>query len=88
MTLVRIEAPHFVAGALLEDGRVVRAAPILRYVVGWDVVRLLEYAERKRWRASLSDDEGEAVDLTRFLGRRRGAIADRGGLPADEGGGP
>lgn len=47
--LVRITAPHFVAGVVAVDGRVVRAAPILRYMSGWDGARLAEYARRKGW---------------------------------------
>ena len=46
MTLVRIDAPHFVAGCIVEDGRVVRAAPITLP----DVFR---YANRHRWRIEM-----------------------------------
>ena len=35
MRLVRVVAPHFVAG-FETDGTVRRAAPIVRYLVGWD----------------------------------------------------
>lgn len=37
MTLIRIVAPHFVAGLEASD-RVVRAAPILRYMIHWERV--------------------------------------------------
>lgn len=47
--LVRITAPHLVAGLQARDGRVVRAAPILRYMLGWDGSRLADYCERKGW---------------------------------------
>lgn len=51
--LLRIVAPHFVAGVVVgSDGIVKRAAPILRYSVGWTGRRLREYAESKRWEAS------------------------------------
>jgi len=34
-TLIRITAPHFCAGALVDpDGRVAEAAPIIRWAVG------------------------------------------------------
>lgn len=32
--LIRVEMARFVAGVEVEDGRVVRAAPILRWAVG------------------------------------------------------
>ena len=48
-TLVRIEAPHFVAGLDAEGGRVVRAAPIVRYMIGWDGRRVARYCASKGW---------------------------------------
>jgi len=48
--LMRIEAPHFVAGAEVRDGVVSRAAPILKYMRGWTFQRVLEYARRKGWK--------------------------------------
>lgn len=48
-TLVRIEAPYFVAGAVLVEGRVTEAAPILHYVRGWTLARLTVYARSKGW---------------------------------------
>jgi len=48
--VIRIEAPHFVAGVVLEQGVVVRAAPILSYMRGWTRVRVMRYCDSKRWR--------------------------------------
>jgi hypothetical protein len=48
-TLIRIVAPHFVAGLEAEHGRVVRAAPILRYMLGWEGARVAGYCRSKRW---------------------------------------
>jgi hypothetical protein len=48
-TLVRIEAPHFVAGIVAENGRVVRTAPILHYMLGWDGRRVAAYVRAKGW---------------------------------------
>jgi hypothetical protein len=48
-------APHFVAGALVnEQGVVVEAAPILRYAreQAWTGRRLRAYAAQKRWEAA------------------------------------
>jgi hypothetical protein len=47
--LIRIEAPHFVAGIEARDGRVVRTAPILAYMLGWDGARVAQYAKRRGW---------------------------------------
>jgi hypothetical protein len=48
--LVRVTAPHFVAGILLaKDGRCVEAAPILRWRVGKTARELKAYFDRKGW---------------------------------------
>ncbi len=52
MTLLRITAPHFVAGAEF-DGRCVRAAPILRWMLGLSLTSVLQYCERKGWQADV-----------------------------------
>lgn len=46
---IRIVAPHFVAGIDAEDGRVVEAAPILRYMIGWTGPQVAAYCTRKGW---------------------------------------
>lgn len=48
--LWRIVAPHYVAGLIVRDGRVVEAAPILGWSMGrkWSEVR--EYLSRKGFR--------------------------------------
>jgi hypothetical protein len=52
-TLIRIDAPHFCAGIELDgDGpaaRVIRAAPILRYMTGWPRARAVQVARRNGW---------------------------------------
>jgi hypothetical protein len=49
--LLRIEAPHFVAGLETGPGRLVtRPAPIVGYMRGWSVRRVISYCRRKRWR--------------------------------------
>lgn len=48
--MIRITAPHFCAGLVLDDlGVVTRAAPILRYMLGWRASRVVTYATRKGW---------------------------------------
>lgn len=47
---LQILAPHFTAAVEFgEDGRVNRAAPILGYMVGWPITRVLNYAHRQGW---------------------------------------
>lgn len=55
--LVRIEAPHFVAGVVFQDGSVRHCAPILRYMKGWSKGRVFAYASRKGWKAELLEDK-------------------------------
>jgi hypothetical protein len=47
--LVQIRAPHFTAGAEIVDGKVVRAAPIIAYLHGWEWSRASSYMSRKGW---------------------------------------
>jgi len=51
ISVVAIDAPHFCAGLVLENDLVIRAAPILRYMVGWRRERVMAYARRKGWQA-------------------------------------
>jgi hypothetical protein len=50
---VRIVAPHFVCGVEIDPATavVVRAAPIVGYMVGWTARRVREYVDRKQWEA-------------------------------------
>jgi hypothetical protein len=50
--MIRIVAPHFVAGVVfneIERGTVVQAAPIVRYMLGWNAARVKSYCKQKRW---------------------------------------
>lgn len=55
MTLAAIDAPHFYAGIVLRDNRVIRAAPIVDYmrVQRWSRARVRLYCERKSWKVSV-----------------------------------
>jgi hypothetical protein len=61
VTTIRIEAPHFTAAVDLTynarrepPGRVVvKAAPILRYMLGWPESRVFDYCATKGWRAQV-----------------------------------
>lgn len=52
MKLVRVCAPHFVAG-FETDGIVRRAAPIIKYMVGWPDDKARKYIASKNWTASI-----------------------------------
>lgn len=56
MKLVRVVAPHFVAG-FETDGIVRRAAPILKVMRGWPDERARKYMLRKGWKASVVSDQ-------------------------------
>lgn len=48
--MIIIDAPHFNAAVVLDDnGVVVRAAPILKYMLGWTAARVVRYCFRKGW---------------------------------------
>ena len=50
--LIRIEAPHFVAAIVLgKDRRIVEAAPIVGYMIGWTPERVREYVDKRGWTA-------------------------------------
>jgi hypothetical protein len=55
MNLARITAPHFVAGFTHNAKRVKWTAPIIRYMLGWPIKRVLEYCAKKKWRVELLD---------------------------------
>lgn len=51
--LLRVEAPHFVAGAIwVRDGawKCIEAAPILKWMVNESAETVREYLERKGWK--------------------------------------
>ncbi len=49
MTLIRIVAPHFVAGVVIDGNCLIRLAPIVHYMHSWSASRAKEYCEQKGW---------------------------------------
>lgn len=47
--LIQVTAPHFVAGVVAWNGRIQEAAPILRYMVGWDAQKFTSYTAKRGW---------------------------------------
>ena len=52
MILVRITAPHFVAGLIVGH----EAAPILKYMKAWELVKIRDYCKHKGWGYEVIDD--------------------------------
>jgi hypothetical protein len=46
---MRIIGPNFVAGLVISNDRVIRAAPILGYTIGWPTKRIVALAQRRGW---------------------------------------
>lgn len=55
MKLIRVVAPHFVAG-FETDGEIRRAAPIIAYMIGWPDSKARAYIARKKWTAKIVVD--------------------------------
>lgn len=47
--LIQITAPYFCAGLECSGRSVLEAAPIIRYMIGWDVPKVLSYVDNKGW---------------------------------------
>lgn len=47
--VLRIIAPHFCVGLILELGYVVMAPPIVLYTRGWHEEKVRDYAKFKKW---------------------------------------
>ena len=48
--MLRISAPHFVAGVIIENGVVTEAAPILYWTRGKTDTFVKNYCEKKNWK--------------------------------------
>lgn len=48
--ILRIDAPHFCADIVLYNKEVVQVAPILRYMHGWQLQRVIGYVRKKGWK--------------------------------------
>jgi hypothetical protein len=48
--MIQITSDYFCAAVIVEHERVVSAAPILYYMVGWTVDRVMWYCDKKQWK--------------------------------------
>lgn len=63
-TLVRVEAPHFVAGFVVDGDVVTLCAPILKkHLLGKTVRQARKIIERQRWRAFVVASLGPAEKI-------------------------
>lgn len=53
MMVLRITSPYFVAGITVDGGLVERAAPILKYMLGWPMHRVQTYCESRYWKCEV-----------------------------------
>jgi hypothetical protein len=60
--LAQINAPHFCAGIVLENDRVVKVPPILNYMWGWHRDYVRNYCDRKHWTIKVVTEFGASVD--------------------------
>lgn len=49
----QVTAPHFVAAVEIRDGVVFDAAPIIKYMIGWEAGRFFSYVAEQGWRQEL-----------------------------------
>lgn len=47
--MITIDAPHFCCGVVVVDGVVIDSAPIVKYMKGWVVPKVIDYCTRKGW---------------------------------------
>ena len=59
--IVRITAKHMTAGIIIEDGVVTKTAPILKYMKGWILTRVITYGNHKQWKCELLEESNESL---------------------------
>lgn len=50
---VRITAPHFCCGIVFRNQIVVEAAPIVKYMKGWNGAAVEKFLKNKKWRGEI-----------------------------------
>jgi len=51
--LIRICSSYFVAGVVLEDNVVIKTAPIIKYMKGWNSNKVVKYSINKNWKIDI-----------------------------------
>lgn len=74
--IYQITAPHFVAGIIVGNKHVViEAAPIVHYMVGWEIGRVMGYVKKKQWK--MVRVQRKCWDTAKHLGGRFDADTER-----------
>lgn len=47
--LLLIDSPTFCAGITVKDNVVVKSAPLISYMIGWNVSKVQNYCLKKKW---------------------------------------
>jgi len=61
-SLLAIDAPYFYCGVIVRNGRVIKTAPIVHYLSGWDLNRVQRYAQRRGWQIEAVPLNGGGYD--------------------------
>jgi hypothetical protein len=54
MNLICIDSNYFGVACVIQNGVCIRAADIVKYMIGWTDKRILRYAANKRWIAYIN----------------------------------
>ena len=61
--LIRIVSSHFVAGVVLDEkANVICCAPILHYMQGWSLPRIITYCIVKQWQCAICPGAADVVE--------------------------
>lgn len=52
--LYHVDAPHFCCGLIVQESKIVFAAPILNWTVGKEILWFVAYCQSKGWKISAS----------------------------------
>lgn len=53
----QIKSSYFTAGLIIQNGFVTHAAPIIKYMRGWEIFRVKSYCIRKNWEIEFLDEK-------------------------------
>lgn len=48
--VIAIDGDYFYAGIVAKDGKVIAAAPIIKYMIDWDAQMVFDYCKKKKFK--------------------------------------
>lgn len=48
-TLIRITSSYFCCGVIAKNGKITETAPIVKYMIGWDAQKFVNYCKSKNF---------------------------------------